>query len=496
MWGSLGVNVKGFVGAALENVQKLSQDLEAEMNAAVSSSETQENEEKKSNTTTTVTEAEISSAGQSNQVIEPETYTQKKVDDNTNIEIKDDLIDILSMNETVEQKRPVEKKIRKNSRKQPPPSTNERSQSTNDIFPSPPDLPVEIIEVKPEELAVEEKSKEQEITSHKEIPNAIPETSSPEQVETVQLPQKSERVKPPKRGKKVKSSPDTIKETPIVQKLSTVEQRVTKGVEKDSNDVHEGISIQDHPIDDHHKLATESSPPSSQLSIEEYEIISTPPPPSLETQQTSVLQPILNDIPQEIDHQPQPQLEMKSHVNPLVIPEMTQELSDDPVLVPSESTTETTTDTGTHQKVQIYETKVEESHRHYFERKIELLHQEITSLTSQNEHLRQENKQQKILFENSNLKLSSQIKIEMNQLNEVIAERERALQSANVQLADLHQKHEDAMIKVMTLTAAATGEGNENKRELMRLQEILKEKEENLNAYAMEGQALSKKQVC
>ena len=36
MWGSLGKNVQGFVGAALENVTKISKELEAEMNAAVS----------------------------------------------------------------------------------------------------------------------------------------------------------------------------------------------------------------------------------------------------------------------------------------------------------------------------------------------------------------------------------------------------------------------------------------------------------------------------
>lgn len=495
MWGSLGVNVKGFVGAALENVQKLSQDLEAEMNAAVSSNE---EEEKRTRIVTEQKETDVSLDTQDDargdarddardgtgegRVIEENKINidEMKTTHDDDVDPKDDLIEILSTNETVEQKKTSEKKVRKNLRKQPSSSANESPQPSVPPHHVPPEINDK------SDLTIEGKD---ENLPRDDIPKTLREEKSPDQVEIVQVPEQSERVKPPKRGKKVKSSPDTIKELPVPKP----QERKIKDLKKDLSGDNDKISIQDNLLDDHSTITPESPP--IQLPIEEYEIIST----QTEIQQiaTESIDPL-----QQIDYQPQ------FEAVPPPIPEKTREISDT-VLVPSENT-------GTNMKVQFYETKVEESHRHYFERKIEALHHEISSLATHNEHLVKENQQlvsqiqeQTILFENSNLKLSSQMKGEMDQLNEVIAERERALQSANVQLADLHQRHEEAMTRVMTLTSevtenkklmkqfqmAATGEGNENKRELMRLQELLKEKEENLTAYAVEGQALSKKQV-
>jgi hypothetical protein len=495
MWGNLGVNVKGFVGAALENVQKLSQELEAEMNAAV---ETQG--EAKSETP--------SAPRKDDKISEPQNFDQQNqvIDDNTNVKIQDDLVDILSTNEAVEQKKPIEKKVRKNSRKQPPPTARERPTSpVNDNIAPSHGPPVEVNEVELE--LVTEKTKDQEDTFHCEpLPKTIPEENPPEQ--SLQLPQKPERVKP-KRIKKVKSSPDTVKETPPVP------DAVKEDLKKDSDDASEGVPIREHLIDVQQDVVVpKSSPALVKQQIEEYEIISSPPPADAETQQTPFAQPLPTDSPKHNDLQPF-QFEIKPQMIP-TIPEPSQQHAEPEISGPQPQPQPSSVDdlsTSTHSKVHFYETKsLEESHRHYFERKIESLHQEISVLTSQNEQLTTQLQRQGQQFENANLKLSSQMKNEMNQLNEVIAERERALQSANVQLADLHQKQEEAMGRVMSLTtelsenkkllkqfqqtaSLATGEGNEKQRELIRLQELLKEKEESLNAYAAEGQALSKKQV-
>ena len=99
----------------------------------------------------------------------------------------------------------------------------------------------------------------------------------------------------------------------------------------------------------------------------------------------------------------------------------------------------------------------------------------------------------------------------VSKLNEVVAERERALETMAGKMAESHKALEEAQRKLGDLatevaekdsklrtlqsqsTAASTGEGDVRKQ-LQRTQELLKEKEERMAAFENEGKSLAKKQ--
>jgi hypothetical protein len=96
---------------------------------------------------------------------------------------------------------------------------------------------------------------------------------------------------------------------------------------------------------------------------------------------------------------------------------------------------------------------------------------------------------------------------ESSKLSEVVTERERALETSAVKMAETHKLLEVAQRKIVDLNAevsekdaklrqsqvSSAGEA-EVKRQLQRAQEIMREKEERLAAFEQEGQSLSKKQ--
>ena len=101
----------------------------------------------------------------------------------------------------------------------------------------------------------------------------------------------------------------------------------------------------------------------------------------------------------------------------------------------------------------------------------------------------------------------AKLTIETSKINEVVTERERALESYAIKMAETHKQLEVAQRRILDLSAEMTekdtklrqsqvnaaGDG-ELKKQLLRAQEIMKEKEERLAAFEQEGQSLAKKQ--
>jgi hypothetical protein len=101
----------------------------------------------------------------------------------------------------------------------------------------------------------------------------------------------------------------------------------------------------------------------------------------------------------------------------------------------------------------------------------------------------------------------AKLTLESSKLSEVVTERERALETSAVKMAETHKLLEVAQRKIVDLSAevsekdaklrqsqvSSAGEA-EVKRQLQRAQEIMREKEERLAAFEQEGQSLSKKQ--
>ena len=96
---------------------------------------------------------------------------------------------------------------------------------------------------------------------------------------------------------------------------------------------------------------------------------------------------------------------------------------------------------------------------------------------------------------------------ESSKINEVITDRERALETSAVKMAETHKQLEVAQRRIMDLGAELSekdsklrqGQVNsasegELKKQLQRAQEIMKEKEERLALFEQEGQNLAKKQ--
>jgi hypothetical protein len=446
MWGSLGVNVKGLVGAALENVQKLSQDLEAEMNAAVTT-ELEQNQNK--------TESSKSSEGIATAAVTDEAMKIESVGHSTG---------------------EAEKPIKKNPKK-----------VTQRVFSDePPSLPTREIEaplplpIPPpasESYVLIEKEKESEVASSPQL------TSPQNLIENQPPPQKAATADKarPKRIKKIKENPDL-----------------------------NSVKAPSPPVPLPSPAAPLPSPSPPPAPVDE-EVV-------LVDREDEKISPMLSDPQPDQSHTPHDssinEHTLLSISDSVIIPHKKDPDQESPHPTPEQTTAIPSPDT--HKIVQFYESKVEESHKHYFERRIESLSHEISQLTSRNEILEKENQnlnseflEKNRLFEIANLKLSSQMKGEMDRLTEVISERERALQSANIQLSELHRQHEEAMGRIAShvtelneskqqikqLQNSAMGE-TECKREIVKLQEILKDKEERLEAYAGEGQALSRKQVC
>jgi len=136
----------------------------------------------------------------------------------------------------------------------------------------------------------------------------------------------------------------------------------------------------------------------------------------------------------------------------------------------------------------------------YAEENVCVLQTEVSSLESK---LRQKESE----FESATVKLSEQMRLEIDNLTEVITQRERALQNANVQTAELNRQYEEASERMSSLSSelndykgrlkqmqsASAGEG-ELRKELARMQELINEKDISLAAFQKEGQALAKKQ--
>jgi hypothetical protein len=465
MWGSLGVNVKDFVGAAFENVQKLSQDLEAEMNAAV----TNEVEQNK---------------------IKPENEQPSKSPETIPL-VREDIIIPIAV-EFPSNTSGVEKKLKKNPKKitqrlpseEPPPTfpsilETPQSQYSLPTPPLPPPPPSD-------SYVMIEKEKISEVV---EPPPQIIPKSNPSvdiTIDQQQSPHKSAAKVRPKRIRKTKENSDPclvqtaviVPSPPAEEEIVIVNQELEKIPQQEQQQPDSPLVSSINHIGSPNQVK-QDEPISESVIIthknceETMETPSSCSPPPLPLPPLDIVDSVITTLPS------------------ILLPEKTK-------------------------IVQFYESKVEESNKHYFERRIESLNSEITQLTLQNDLLLKEKDnfeklilEKEQLFKIANMKLSSQMKEEMNQLTEVISERERALQTANIQLSDLHQQQEEMREKLTRCLTelneskqqikqyqnSALGE-IECKKEMMKLQEILKEKEERLEAYAGEGQALSKKQVC
>ena len=132
---------------------------------------------------------------------------------------------------------------------------------------------------------------------------------------------------------------------------------------------------------------------------------------------------------------------------------------------------------------------------------VSILEQRVEQLTV--DLLRGEEK-----FSKAQQKLSEQMNAEIDRLTEVVSQRERSLQSSNVQLSELTRQNEEYYGKIAALTQtvedykarskqlqAASASESDMRKELLRLQEEGREKDASLAAFHAEGQALAKKQV-
>jgi predicted nucleic acid-binding Zn-ribbon protein len=101
----------------------------------------------------------------------------------------------------------------------------------------------------------------------------------------------------------------------------------------------------------------------------------------------------------------------------------------------------------------------------------------------------------------------SSLKSEVTKLNEIVKERERALETSTIRNAELLKQYEDLQRKCNDLTTeleeknqqtrkiqSSMIDENDLKKELRKLQDSLKEKEEKLLAFESEGNKLAKKQ--
>lgn len=103
--------------------------------------------------------------------------------------------------------------------------------------------------------------------------------------------------------------------------------------------------------------------------------------------------------------------------------------------------------------------------------------------------------------------LLAKLTLDSSKLSEVVTERERALETSAIKMAETHKQLEVAQRKIVDLSAevsekdaklrqsqVSSASDAEVKRQLQRAQEIMREKEERLAAFEQEGQSLSKKQ--
>jgi predicted nucleic acid-binding Zn-ribbon protein len=133
--------------------------------------------------------------------------------------------------------------------------------------------------------------------------------------------------------------------------------------------------------------------------------------------------------------------------------------------------------------------------------------EKIESLEDENVSIKDQLATQEMNFSNATKKVTEQLQFELDKMSEVVSDRERALQTSTMQMSELTTSYEDALSKISHLeqavgeyqgqlrqSSAASASTSDLRKQLSKVQESLQEKEDSLAAFLIEGQGLAKKQ--
>ena len=509
MWKNLGSNVTGFVGAAIENVQKISSDLEAQLDAAVAEDDkkyvkTSDDTPIKSQST-----SELSSVGD---------VTTKSVSKTTS----DGALSSKS-NELASTHQPSPNKVKK---------TKARKKDTS--------ITMEKASIEGKAGGRDENESSIELRSEKEVA-----TSSVREIFTEDEAAPSSVVK----GKKpveiveedtVKDEANTKVKDKADRKKARVEAKKNKAAEEEEKKLQEEArqnELREERIKatEKKKLAEEKAVAEEEARLQQKKADEIARQVALrEAKNAALLKKQADDAKLELVKQQetldatalQHRLEIEKLENRIVEQELKQielehknvelssllEYSRQDALNKIEQMVEA-------HKLEEEEWKVNMREACIRAQKVteEKLQSEITTLSNLVDEQREkielleddnDSLKGRLVKRESELEIASKTQVtqlheEITKLSEVVSDRERALQTSTAQMSELTTAYEDSLSKITNLEeslnnirsqAASSNSNSELESEIRKLQESMSEKDERLAAFEREGQALAKKQ--